>query len=370
MTFNKQKIFKQQLISNLDSPLSQISTFEGGFHTHKRGVAETPIFYKQSILYDFSDFRNLELEIFKNHICFGKEKVIYQKNCKKCNSVLTYENGETVTYCWVCGSPYCQDEDCFNQRCSIAKEYFMIFFNAHPSWKTERGNRWIHETFGFKRQSLPTRKELNMMRNKVNKFLKALEKEFKIRIKGIGVRDLAYDIKKIGEEFYIHFHFARRPTKEIDFKEVNNLGEKFGLKYVYNGYRKAYWLADYFSKRHAGQFGHKKDKSNWRFADVMNIETYFKLFHNSRKSLYYGFTRKEVKFLKDRAEQIRKSEAFALSSNAIPTGIPTACSKCGCKEFNLILYEEIPKQIIKPPPDTLKIVVEYIKIPILNFVEC
>jgi len=336
-------------------------------YSHERGLsrnAQTLIFYKNSELFssEYDWDKSFELERFKEHLCYQKPKQFFKKVCENCKADYeTDEKGKPISYRWTCGSPYCKDEECFKQRYSVVRDYFMIFFNAYPSWTTKRGNRWIHEVFGFKRQQLPTRKELTLMRATISKFLKASEKEFSIRIKGIGVRDLAYDIEKIGEEYYIHFHFARRPTRFVKKADFNKLGKKFNLKYVYNGYRKAYWLADYFAKRHSGQFGHKKDNSNWKFPDIMDIETYFKLFHKSRKSFYFGFTRREVRFLKKRAEELHKCEAFVLSSNVLPTAKPTECSKCGCKSFIFVPIEEKEEKPPDPPPES-PITIEYIKI--------
>ena len=311
-------------------------------------------------LYESINAGVTELEIFKNHICYQKPPQFYKKKCENCGKdfeTIFYEKEnkrKPVVYCWTCGSPYCKDKACINQRYLIAKEYYNIFFSAYPSWTTKRGNRWIHESFGFRRQSEPTRTELTLMRYRVFKFLKACEKKFNIKIKGIGVRDLAYDVEKIGEEWFIHFHLARRPTKFIKKSDFNELGEKFNLKYVYHGYKKSNWLAEYFAKRHSGEFEHKQNNSAWMFADIMPIETYFKLYHKSRKFLHYGFTRREVRFLKKRAEELRKCEAFALSSNILPTVEPTGCENCGHTKFKFVLYEENIDITPKPPQNPYK----------------
>jgi len=122
------------------------------------------------------------------------------------------------------------------------------------------------------------------------------------------------------------------------------------LKYNFFKYTSAVALADYFSKRHSGQFEHEVTNTEWKFADVLTDREYFDTFYGSRKTIHFGFSRKEIKMIKFKLQQLLKREAFELSSNSLDIAVRNSCQKCGCKEFLWVDFEEI----IKYPPDPPK----------------
>jgi len=334
-------------------------------HSNERGLSlkrSVPYFLKNSNLFSpLYDWDNsFAIEQFEKRICFGKEKVKIKKVCRSCGKDFELDSqGKPVYYVHSCNSPYCRDPACMKHRQYLAYEMFMMYFNAYDQWQG-RGNRWGHEVYGFKRTSKPKREDIADMKIRIRKFQVARAEKLNIRIKGIGVRDISYDVEKIGEEYYIHFHFARRPYSiEGNFnkhlEELNKLSEHYNFKYNWIGYRKAESLADYFSKRHSGQFEHKKDNSNWLFPDLFSIKDYFNIFYNARKTIQFGFSRKEIKMLKYKFEQFHKREAFVLSSNVLETAVRDTCQNCGNLEFKWVIHEEI---ITKPPdltPEVLEV---------------
>ncbi|MAG78777.1 hypothetical protein CMI40_00165 [Candidatus Pacearchaeota archaeon] len=290
------------------------------------------------------------IDKFENRICYGKEKVYRYKYCNDCGSHFELDkNSNPVRYLVTCNSPFCKDEDCFKKRYMVAKKYFEVFFNAYDVWKTKRGSRWVHEVFGFARKNQFTRVEISKCKKQVYNFLKAREKKFGRKIKGIGVRDLSYDITNEDGVFYLHFHFARRPGGYEDLKELNALGLKYGLKYTKIGIKKKSGLINYFAKRHAGHFGHKKNCTNWNFSDVMSTKEYIKNFRGERKTFSCGFSRKEIKLLKNRYIRNRTRAEGALSSKEQYTTDIEQCQNCKSKDFSWRYDNGILANEPKPP---------------------
>ena len=316
---------------------------------------------EQKEIYDFR--RTTKLERFNNRICYNQDKFFRTKKCSQCGTHFEYDKkGNPIRYLLTCNSPYCKDEECFKKRYMIAKKYFEVFFNAYPVWRTKRGSRWIHEVLGFSRVDVIDKPFIQKCKRQVYNFLRALEKKFNVKIKGVGVRDLAYDVINKDGKFYLHFHFARRPYHNEDLEIINQVGFKYGLKYSKIGFRKKSSLINYFSKRHAGYFGHKKNDSSWGFADIFSPEEYLETFCGERKTFSSGFSRKEIRLLKDRYIQLRTRLEEALSSKEQYTAPINYCPKCGCTEYSWSFEGDIHD----PPPDLIKtypdLVVEYIKI--------
>lgn len=306
--------------------------------------------------------KDVIIQNFLARLCEGHDKLYRSKKCVECGSSFEYDKeGKPIRYLMTCNSPFCKDEECFKKRYMIAKKYFEVYFNAYSSWKTKRGSRWIHEVFGFPRVNKLTKSYLSKCKKQLYNFLKAREKKFDIKIKGVGVRDLSYDVEKVGEEFYLHFHFAKRFSASEDLIELNSLASKYGLKYSKIGVRKRSGLINYFSKRHAGYFGHKKKETNWSFQDLFSAEDYIDIFRGERKTFSCGFSRKEIRLLKERYLAFRTRLEEALGSKEQQTTDTKQCQKCGCREYSWIFENEVHD----PPPNTEQspqtIEVKYVK---------
>lgn len=301
-----------------------------------------------------SDFEESDPKIFEEkkflfRLCENNPKKFMVRRCSNCGSHWEYnKDGEPVRYLMTCNSPFCQDLDCFKKRYLIVKKYFEVFFQAYKPWKTKRGSRWVHEVFGFPRiaKSQVTRSYLSKCKKQVYNFLRAREKKLNQKIKGIGVRDFSFDVDKVGQEFYFHFHFARRHFKFECLFELNSLAERYGLKYNLIGIRKESSLINYFSKRHAGYFGHKKDSTAWGFKDVFTVREYLDIFRGQRKTFSSGFSRKEIRFLKKRYIVLRARVEDALSSKGQQTTETKQCLRCGCKLWKWYFEEDFGD----PPP--------------------
>ena len=347
----------------LNTPAPALTDVRSSF-SHEGVSSETLIFYKNSQLTDFYDYKSkqdLEYEIlnFKKRICHDNPKKIlvleYQNKDDK-NNIVEFHKP------LFCNSPYCDGELCFEDKLKKAKKQFRLYFYAYPTWRTKRGRRWGHWDFGFMRSSLPNRNEIADMKRNLQLFLLKLSRIW--RIKGIGVRDLSYDVEKIGEEFFIHFHFALRPffnsadnqkTSKI-LEEINKIGLSMGIKPNFFGMRDIEGkngLVNYFAKRHAGEFEHDYTGTSWKFKDIMNEETYINSFLGSRKIMTIGFSRREKQIIKIKYLEFLKSEAFELSSNHKDTIAHLNMDlKTFYKQFSLIrwyIIEKPPDQ----PPDTI-----------------
>lgn len=322
-------------------------------------LAKARPFYPNSKNSKLTDFYKTELDLeyeilnFKKRICHDHPKKIlvlqYQNKDNK-NDIVEFRKP------LFCNSPYCDGENCFKDRLKKAKKQFRLYFYAYPTWRTKRGKRWGHWGFGFKRKSLPNRNEIADMKRNLQLFLLKLSRIW--RIKGIGVRDLAHDIEKIGEEFFIHFHFALRPffnaadkqkTSKI-LKKINKIGLPMGIKPNFFGMRNVEGkngLINYFARRHAGEFEHDYTGTSWKFPDIMDEESYLNSFFGSRKTMTIGFSRKEKKIILIEFLEFLKREAFELSTNNKDT---IAHLNLNLKEF-YNQYSLICWYITEKPPD-------------------
>ena len=234
--------------------------------------------------------------------------------------------------------------------------------------------RWGHWALGFKRRpDLPDRLQLENFRVQLNKFLKAIREELNLYIKGVGIRDIAYDIEKIGDEYYFHFHIALRPFHTTDkiLEKINKIGERFGIKPNFIGYRECYILADYFAKRHSGQFEHEATGTNWMYKDIMDIETYFRLFYNSRKLIHTGFTNKELIFLKKRFKQELKDLNQTLEESLLSPKDKeqSRCPECNSTNLIFDFCKKCDIKDLKPPdrtPEAPEEPIEHIKYQLQN----
>ena len=288
-----------------------------------------------------------------NNICQNFEPRFYKKVCKDCKQDFEVKaGGDPPTYRYYCQNSYCKSNPCYVYRLMVYKELFTGFFNFYSAWRIKRNSKWVHFSIGAKRQSQPTRKELNQINRNVNSFVKEYNETFST-LRGLFVRDFSYDKSLVGEEWFIHFHFAVRPMKKEDFKEIQDLAEKHNLHYSYFGFRKSDWLIDYFSKRCAGKFEHECHETDWMFADLMDSRTYFETFHRSRNTWFTGMKEGEVKRLRKNLKQIlRECEALTLSSKKYQQEIAKYCVHCGSDRF---LKQEIKIEGNKPPPDSTEI---------------
>ncbi len=290
-----------------------------------------------------------------NNICQDKEPRYYKKVCRECKKDFeTDENGSALIYQYFCQNSFCKNLPCFKYRFMVYKKLFTGFFNFYKAWRIKRNSKWVHFALGIKRQSQPTKEELNNFNRRVNSFIKDYNEKFSI-LRGTYIKDFTYDVKRKGEEWYVHYHFAVRPMKKELFEEIQNLAEEHSLHYSYFGFKKTKWLINYFAKRCAGSFGHKaqgdKLATDFMFADIINSKTYFNLFHRSRKNWFIGLKEGEVKRLRTCLEEIlHECEALVLSSKALPTERRLNCEYCGSKLF---LKQEIKPEGNIPPPNEI-----------------
>lgn len=326
---------------------------------------------EQQPLQDFdSDYIHaVLLDQLNDRICEGKPPLFFTRKCfyPDCGKTQTRpfvkDNGEIEDreehYRAFCCMPYCKSPDCRDYRMAIAKRKYRTLFYAYPSW-LGRNDRWLHIVLGTKRMDHePTKKELNHIRKQARKFLASMERgshlpyKVKIRVKAIGTRDLSGNYT-----YYVHYHFFLRPIpdKYLDFEALNKLAAKYDLKFTSFGYRSSQSAIKYLAKRDTGIFGH--NPNHYSYADIMSLEEYFNSFHKTRRTLLYGFSRKEVKFLNKRSKEaiekdpIRNAEGVALSSISVIND-RKKCQFCGnysvFKVFDFEIIKDCPD---RPPPST------------------
>jgi len=335
-------------------------------------------------------------ENFKSRLCGGSKQNFRVQKCKDCDTLILGDDGKPIVYPVVCESPYCPGEDCMIHRKLKAKSLFDVFLWGNRNWIRQRDirtedvyneageiikysdldkngelkkhlhkknvngkikilyTRWGHWAFGFKRRSdLPDRLQLENFRIQLNNFLKALREELHLYIKGVGVRDIAYDIEKVGEEYFFHFHMALRPfnTNDKTLEKINKIGERYNIKPNFIGYRECYSLSEYFAKRHSGQFEHKSTDTNWMYKDIMDIKTYFRLFYGSRKLIHTGFTNKEVEYLKARFKQKLKDLNQALEESLLSSTNKeqSRCPECGSTNIIIDYCKKCDIKHLRPP---------------------
>jgi len=335
-------------------------------------------------------------ENFKSRLCGGSKQNFKVQKCKDCGTIILGDDGKPIAFPVFCESPYCSGEDCMAHRKYKAKLLFDVFLWGYKNWIKQRdiitedefdgeGNiirlsdldkkgdlknhlktikingiikilytRWGHWAFGFKRRSdLPDRIQLENFRIQLHNFLKAIREELHLYIKGAGVRDIAYDIEKVGEEYFFHFHIALRPfnTNDKTLEKINKIGERYNIKPNFIGYRECYTLSNYFSKRHSGQFEHKSTGTNWMYKDLMDIKTYFRLFYGSRKLFHTGFTNKELRFLKKRFKQELKDLIQALFESLLSSTNKeqSRCPECNSTNIIIDYCKKCDIKHLRPP---------------------
>lgn len=341
-------------------------------------------------------------ERFNSKLCGGSGQNFKVKKCGSCKNIVEYKSdGKTpIVYPVVCESPFCDNPDCITHRKLKAKLLFDVFLWGNRNWIRQREiteedfnkdgdlkkhlhkinhngkiyilyTRWEHWDFGFKRRpDLPSRLQLENFRIRLNNFFKSLRKELHFYIKGVGIRDIADDIEKVGEEYFFHFHMALRYFNHNDpkiMKKIQSIGKRFDLIPHFIGHRECYNLSEYFAKRHSGQFEHESTGTNWMFKDIMDKKTYFRLFYNSKKLIHTGFTKKELEYIKEMFKQKLKELNQTLEESLLSPKDKEQ-SRCPYCNSTNIIFGYYPKSEIKhfkppdSPPEALKLTIEHIKI--------
>ena len=149
----------------------------------KQRVKTTMLDYsysQQLTIFHKEELEQKKIEHFELKLCKSHDKIYRAKKCANCNSHFEHDKqGKPIRFLITCGSPYCQDEDCFKKRYMNAKKYFEVFFNAYKPWRTKRGSRWIHEVFGFPRipKEKLTKEYITRCKKQLSNFLVARERD-------------------------------------------------------------------------------------------------------------------------------------------------------------------------------------------------
>jgi len=410
-----EKIFDRKFKRAIKKELKFISQMKSNDEYYRENYLKYQ-FDKKIVFENTISLVSYNFETFKSGLCEGSTQNFRVRKCGDCGKEVEYyeegeKKGKPIYYPVVCESPFCPYPDCITHRKLKAELLLNVFFWGYKNWIKERSiitedefdeegkiirlsdlneegelkkhlktikkngitkvlyTRWGHWAFGFKRRlDLPDRLQLESFRIQLNKFFKAIREELNLYIKGVGIRDIAYDIEKVGEEYFFHFHIALRPfpTNDKTLEKINKIGERYNIKPNFIGYRECYSLADYFAKRHSGQFEHEATGTNWMYKDIMDIETYFRLFYNSRKLIHTGFTNKELRFLKKRFKQELKDLNQTLEESLLsPKGkeqsicphcnstnlIFDFCKKCDIKDFK---PPDLPPEAPEKPVEVIK----------------
>lgn len=284
--------------------------------------------------------RIISFENWENRICEDKPKRYFKNYCKTDNKemLIKKRNGKLKKQkkiLSVCGSPFCRSEDCFKQKYLLANLLFSTYFYSRPHYLTKRGDTWLHFSVGDERQSQYTKEDMKDFKKRCFAFYNDVEKKLNFRLKGILESDLAFDETRIGEELFNHNHGAFRPfglsrdKKKFaqQLKDINAIARENKVMFNFIGYRSSKHLIDYFAKRHSGKFGHKafgdKSATDFRFADIMSKEHYYKNYLGQQKIFIYGFSRKERTWIKQHQKEILinasdSATSPSLNDNRIP----------------------------------------------------
>jgi len=299
------------------------------------------------------------IELFLSRMCNVKDHVYWKRICKTCKKDFEYDkDNNPIIYKDFCGSPYCNDSECYTSRISLAKFILKSYFYVFPTWR-ERRQRWLHIILGQQRIFEITSTTLKDFRKSVMKVLNFLRSKYN-NPHMIAILDLAYN----GKTFYLHSHVAMRIRGYMDEKEINKFSLKNNLKYkradgLYS--RRPKQLINYFAQRLAGKFEHDNNSTSWGYADLFSPEEYLSLFYRKKRFLTRGFNSKEVKKVRKKIKEGLLRFEETLSPNNTNNGQQKVCQFCGCKEYEREFVNN-PNKANKPPPDSL----EYPKIEVIS----
>ena len=340
---------------------NQFSSLDPLKHEIRRaGVSDTAILdnrSKQILIQQELTKKQLEVqqpnpvELFLLRMCGTRDHIYWKRVCKDCkNDFEADKDGNPIIYKDFCGSPYCQDSECYTSRIKLAKLILKSYFYVFPTWR-ERRQRWLHIILGQQRTPKITPTTLKDFRKSVMKVLNYLRKEYN-NPHMIAVLDIAYN----GKTFYLHCHVAMRIRGYMNEKEINKFSLKNNLKYkradgLYS--RKPKGLINYFAQRLAGKFEHDNNSTSWNYADLFSPEEYLDLFYRKKRFLTRGFNSEEVKKVRKKIKEGLLRFEETLSPKNTNNGQQKVCQFCGCKDFEREFLDN-PNKSNKPPPDNLE----------------
>lgn len=192
--------------------------------------------------------------------------------CDSCGQIAKHS-----AYRLTCCCRYCPDLDCTENR----RLHSLLRLRSFGV----KASKLLHFEIGFPHVEEITKEEVKKLRQSANFWMKEMEK-LGSPIKALRI----LDILKKGQGYYLHFHFASLPVGDVRKfgqnchlareKVMGELQTSFIVRI--EGYKPRKSLYDYFSKRMAGMFGHKKKGTAHTFSTMMSLEQYFEVFFKSK----------------------------------------------------------------------------------------
>lgn len=267
---------------------------------------------------------NHKVNRFQNRIDSCPDSDWMYSQCKN-SQCLHIEKAFRIT----CMSPFCQHQECVQNRVRVARKYLEEFQIKSP--------KIHHVIFNFEFCDVFT-DEIRRSHSKVFSLIrKKMIKRMGRKFYAVVVQDIN---RKANNKIHPHYHSAVLPMKDMRlfrwhlFKVRDEIEKQTNIKFTikFLPFKNREQVFRYLSHRIAGVFGDLKRKRTFGYSDVMDNKTYFKTFYNRRK----------IRLINIKHSPFPQEGVLALQISQ-PSQI---CPVCGVSEMEF----RFEHQLVKPPP--------------------